>query len=256
MKWPKHITIIRHGQSEYNILRDQKLKDPLYSRFKKAYEADYESSETKALAEEIRQKYVLSVSDYKTPLTKAGLRQARLTGKNLAKAIAVPDVVFYSPYFRTIQTFSEIKKNWSDLGKALAISDDRIREQEHGLALLYNDWRLFHVYHPEQKRLHDLQGMYWYQFPQGESVLQVRDRIRSIIGTFIRDWADKDVWLITHHITILSIRANMERLSPEEFIRLDEEEKPVNCGVTRYTCNPGLGRNGKMELEFYNRQFC
>ncbi|MDO8558873.1 MAG: hypothetical protein Q7R84_00930 [bacterium] len=59
--------------------------------------------------------------------------------------------------------------------------------------------------------------------------------------------------MVTHHLTILSFRASMEHLTPEQFIELDEKEKPVNCGVTRYECNPDRGKDGKMELIFYNK---
>ena len=107
--------------------------------------------------------------------------------------------------------------------------------------------------HPEQRMLRKLQGPYWYQFPQGESVAQVRDRIRSMTSTIIREYRDLHVWLVTHHLTILSIRANFERLSPEDFIHLDEHEKPVNCGITIYRGDPQSGGSGKMQLELYNK---
>lgn len=255
MKWPKSITLVRHGQSEYNSLRIKKENDPEYQDFKKAFEKDYKSPETKALAEALRSRYALLMSDYKTPLTELGLRQARLTGIALPQVInELPDAIFCSPYIRTNQTLAAIQEVWTQLENVPVINDDRIREQEHGLSLLYNDWRIFYVFHPEQKEFHGLQGPYWYQFPQGESVSQVRGRIRSMVATLIREWAGKNVWLITHHLTILSVRANMERLSPEEFIRLDEKEKPINCGITRYECNPNRGKDGKMELMFYNRR--
>ena len=144
---------------------------------------------------------------------------------------------------------------WTALYEAQLFYDDRIREQEHGLYLLYNDWRVFQTLHPEQRRLRNLLGPYWYQYPQGESAAQTRERVRSITSTIVREWAGKHVMLVTHHLTILSIRANFERLSPEEFMRLDEEEKPRNCGVTLYRGNPNLGKNGKLELEYYNRSF-
>jgi len=257
MKWPKHITIIRHGQSEYNLLHDRKRKDPDYQRFKIAYEADYQSIPTRDWARSMRERYVLPYSDDKTPLTELGMEQARLTAKNISTQIAPPDVIIHSPYLRVVQTLQEMKTGWPDLAKVPAVSDDRIREQEHGLALLYNDWRIFHVCHPEQKRLLDLVGPYWYRYPQGESAAEVcGQRIGQMFDMLIREYAGKDVWLIAHHLTILEARVKMERLSPEEFIRLDEEEKPVNCGVTRYACNPELGKDGKMELEFYNRSFC
>jgi IS5 family transposase len=60
---------------------------------------------------------------------------------------------------------------------------------------------------------------------------------------------------VTHHLTILSFRANYERLSPEEFIRLDEHEKPVNCGITVYRGDPNQGKDGKLVLQIYNKKF-
>lgn len=254
MKWPKSITLIRHGQSAYNALRDTKRNDPEYERFRKAFNKDFRSPETLELAELMRARYALSVGDYETSLTEEGNKQALVTGQKLAATSSVPYVIFYSPYIRVRDTLQGIQKGWEALKAVRTIPDDRIREQEHGLSLLYNDWRLFQVFHPEQKLLHDLLGPYWYQYPQGESVSQVRDRIRLILTMLIREWAEKDVWLVTHHLTILSIRANLERLTPEEFIRLDKEEKPINCGVTRYRGNPLAGKDGRLELEFYNQR--
>ena len=80
----------------------------------------------------------------------------------------------------------------------------------------------------------------------------VRDRIRSFNDMLIREYAEKDVWVISHHLTKLSFRASIERWSPEEFIRVDNEEKPVNCGVTIYGGNPKAGKDGKLELKHYN----
>ena len=165
----------------------------------------------------------------------------------------LPDIVLVSPYMRTQQTYTEITVAWPALLSVPVIYDDRIREQEHGLSLLYNDWRVFHVFHPEQKKLYDLMGPYWYQYPQGESVPQVRDRIRSMTNTLIREYAGAHVLIITHHLTILSFRANFERLSAEHFLRLDKREKPINGGLTRYRGNPNRGTDGKLELEYYNR---
>jgi broad specificity phosphatase PhoE len=135
------------------------------------------------------------------------------------------------------------------------VYDDRVREQEHGLSLLYNDWRVFQTMHTEQKELRDLMGPYWYQYPNGESVPMVRDRLRLVTDTLIREYSGANVWIVSHHITKLAFRANLERLSPEEFIRLDTMEKPVNCGVTIYRGTPMLGKNGKLVLESYNQCF-
>ena len=256
MKWPASITIMRHAQSAYNILRGKKARSVYYARFKEAYRRDYQAEETKVLAQGVQKRWSLGVSDCDTPLTAVGERQSFRTGKKLPQIMSLPDVVLFSPYLRTKRTLEEVARGWPELKNVQWIPDERIREQEHGLSLLYSDWRVFNVLHPEQKRMHDLLGPYWYQFPQGESAAQVRDRCREEVAMLIREYDGQKVLLVTHHLTILSFRANLERPTPEEFIRLDEEEKPVNCGVTQYIGNPNAGRDGRLELKFYNKSLC
>ncbi len=253
MKWPKSLTLIRHGESAYNVLRAKKEQDPEYQLFKAQYEAGDASQETIDLAKVIKAKYSLGVGDYNTPLTEEGKRQARITGHTLEKSdTPPPDVIIYSPYLRTRETLEELSIGWKALHLVPRVEDDRIREQEHGLSILYNDWRVFHIFHPEQRELYSLQGDYWYQYPQGESMSQVRDRVRSMYATLIREYSEKHVLMITHHLTILSIRATLERLTPEQFLDLDENNKPVNCGITEYVGMPNQGRDGKLRLVRYN----
>jgi broad specificity phosphatase PhoE len=254
MKWPASITLVRHAESRYNELSRQKKTNPLYLSLQKAFAENRRSEGCKRLAQRFKEQFALGVGDYETSLTPRGMEQARSTGEKLRELIPLPQVIFYSSYYRTAQTLEEMEKGWPELNGVKQFADDRIREQEHGLALLYNDWLTFCTYHPEQKDLHELIGPYWYQFPQGESISQVRDRARAHTSMLIREYSDKHVLLITHHLTILSFRANYERLTPERFLRLDEEEKPLNCGVTLYQGNPAAGSSGKMELVFYNRQ--
>ncbi len=255
MKWPTSLMLIRHGQSAYNILREKKQQDPLYQRFQNLYRSGDTSRDALELAGMIKRKYALGIGDYETPLTAEGAVQAVTTGKQLERRGEVlPDVVIYSPYRRTQQTLQGLCEGWPGLAHIPRVEDDRIREQEHGLSIIYNDWRVFHTYHPEQRELRELQGDYWYQYPQGESVAMVRDRVRSMLTTLIREYAGKRVLLVTHHLTILSIRATLERLTPEEFIELDQKNKPVNCGVTEYLGKPGEGTKGKLVLESYNEK--
>ncbi|MCX6741540.1 MAG: histidine phosphatase family protein [Candidatus Parcubacteria bacterium] len=122
-------------------------------------------------------------------------------------------------------------------------------------ALLYNDWRIFQVLHPEQRLLYEQEGMYRYRYPQGESIPDVRDRSLLMMNTIVRDWANKNVMLVCHHLNILALRANLDRLREKEFIRLDKEEKPLNCGVTVYRGHPDLGQDGRLVLEFYNKKY-
>ena len=254
MKWPVELALIRHGESEFNALKASKRTSGLYDEFCDHFKREWDSPRTRDLALRVQKEFSLDFGDYDTPLTTKGTEQAGQTASRLSQTVGLPDAVFVSPYLRTCQTFSAMKVPWPDLGRAKILFDDRIREQEHGLSLLYNDWRVMHVLHPAQHHLWERQGRYWYQFPQGESVSQVRDRARSWMTTLIREFAGKRVLAITHHLTILSLRANLERLSPEQFIRLDEEETPINCGVTVYRGNFDLGSDGRLQLALYNQQ--
>jgi hypothetical protein len=154
-----------------------------------------------------------------------------------------------SPYLRTCETLRLLKEEWPELAGAREYQEERIREKDHGLALLYNDWRIYHVLIPEQGRLHDLLGDYDYRFLNGENIPDVRQRTHSWITTITREFAgqasDGDYASSDHP----GHRANFERLGPEEFLHLDEHEKPVNCGVTCYMGNAQVGSRGKLELK-------
>lgn len=253
MKWPTELVIVRHAQSNYNILRDKKSPDPLYQEFIHAFDENYRSERTRTLAQEVLDKFGLGVSDAQTQTTPSGKVMAESTGIGLQRRLRQrPHVIFVSPYTRTQETLGHMIMGWPELATVKTVPEDRIREQEHGLSVLYNDWRVFHVMHPEQKGLRDLLGPYWYQYPQGESVSQVRDRIRSFLDTLVREYSGQRVMLVTHHLTILSIRAILERWSPAQFIAMDEQNKPVNCGVTIYRGDPTLGKAGRLVLQEYN----
>jgi broad specificity phosphatase PhoE len=247
--------LIRHDTSAYNAMKLLKKDDGTYVAFLAAWEKDPGSEETRQLALQVKTKFALNVGDSDTPLADAEGQQARLTGEGLAQEHEPPDVIYVSPYKRTLETLEAMKKGWPALENVRVYKDERIREQEHGLSLLYNDWRVFQALHPDQRELRKIEGAYWYRHPQGENVPDVRLRNRSWITTLIRDWRERRVLAVTHHLNILATRATLERLDAEEFLRLDKEEKPINCGVTLYRGHADEGKEGRLRLEFYNRKF-
>lgn len=115
MKWPASITLIRHAQSAYNELRLRKDRDPEYSRFKAMFNKHPDSSETRILAEKMRAQYALNTSDYQTPLSKAGERQAEETGRSMWSEVPIPDIVLVSPYLRTRETLGLMRKTSGEL---------------------------------------------------------------------------------------------------------------------------------------------
>lgn len=252
MKWPETLTLIRHDTSSYNELKQVKEVNPLYQKFKKSYSQDPASAETKELALEVKQNFALNVGDHNTPLGEGN--KAEQMAETLKEQIALPDVIFVSPYYRTKLTLERMTEGWPQLKDIPTFEEERIREQEHGMALIYNDWRVFYALHPEQRELHKIEGDYWYRYPQGENVPDVRERVRSWQNTLVREFAEKNVLAVTHHLTILSTRANLERWDSEQFIHFDKEDKPINCGVTIYKGRPDLGKDGKLLLEVYNQR--
>ncbi len=258
MKWPESVTIIRHGESAYNALKALKNADPLYAEFKRAHSRRAKDPElARALVDKLLEvgTFILGVSDRDTPLTERGQQQAEVTGAKLKDRIRLPDVILVSPYKRTHQTLGHMAVGWPELGDVKQIEDERLREQEHGIATIYSDWRIFEILHPEQEKLRRQNGAYWYRYPQGESVPDVRERLRSLNNKITRDYAGLDVMMISHHLTKLGYRANMEELDEHGFIDLNKNNKPINCGVTIYKGYPDLGKDGKLILDIYNEKF-
>jgi broad specificity phosphatase PhoE len=252
MKWPETLSLIRHDTSAYNVLKPQKNASPLYQEFIKAYDKNPDSDESHRLALEVKGQFSLTCADHDTPLAQGSGIQAEIMAKNLKKRIDLPDIIFVSPYQRTKSTLEMMIKGWPELKKVKTVMEERITEQDHGLALLYNDWRVFNVFYPDQRDLFNRQGNYRYRYPQGENIPDVRERLRSWMNTVTRDYKEENVLAVTHHLSILAFRANLERLSEDEFLKLDKDEKPINCGVTIYRGKPNEGKDGHLVLVDYN----
>ncbi len=263
MKWPSSLVFIRHGESLYNQLKIAKKQDPEYKKFCELFDDEFKNAKSdnwpsdslKSMATQIWEKTKLNVSDYNTPLTESGFLQAEETGLILKNKIYLPDVVYVSTYLRTRQTFDAIKKSWPDLANVKTIYDERVREQEHGIGTLFNDWKIYYVFNPLQGLLFKLEGDYEYRYLNGENKADVRDRMRSFISTLIRENSNQNVLVISHHLTLLSLRANLERWDREKFIEIDNTDKPINCGVTIYKGCPDQGEKGRLILEIYNQKF-
>jgi broad specificity phosphatase PhoE len=257
MKWPSLLLMIRHDVSLYNVLKKKKRESKLYKEFLEEFVRDKKSNKAKVLALEVWQEFALNVSDAETSLFDESASRAEKVGRALREKYAKepPKIIFISPYRRTKLTFAGLKRGWPELEYVKTVEEERLREQEHGLATICNDWRVFHVLHPEQAILYNMEGRYWYRYPQGENVPDVRVRSRSWTNTVVRDFARENIMAISHHLEILSTMANFERWGEEEFILFDENDKPINCGVTAYRGDPTKGKNGKFVLEYYNKCF-
>ena len=255
MKWPKYAAFLRHLPSAYNILRGFKEADPLYVEFRRNFEMDPDSKKTRQLAKKVADKWRLPTGDHNTRLVEEERHKGVVTGQALRNFLELPDVIFVSPYERTLHTLASLTEGWPELAGVKTLEEERIREQEHGLGLIYNDWRVMHALHPEQRLLYEIEGPYWYRYPQGENVPDVRSRGRDFMATVIREFAEQKVLAVTHHLTILGIRANQERWDAKKFLEVDQTNKPANCSLTFYQGDRSQGKAGRLVLTDYNKVF-
>lgn len=254
-KWPASIMLERHSRSAFNALDRRKAESKAYQAFLHAYEENPDGPKARRLARAARDDIFLGIGDWSTPLDPDGLAQAVQTGRGLAKSgLPVPDVIHCSPYRRTLDTKDALIEGWPALSRVKFYKDERLREQEHGLKLLYPDWRIFECLFPDQRELRRIEGPYWYRCPQGENVPDMRVRLKDWLDTIMREFAGQHVLAISHHLCILGVRAMLERWDAEQFIYVDENDKPKNCHITRYKAVPG-GKRGRLKLDFYNRMY-
>ncbi len=278
LKWLNSLTTVRHGVSEYNAVDRESIDG--FREFADLFDVEYEALTTghfiaetfpspklRALAEKVNAASQPEYSDYDTDLTPRGYRQAVVTGSRLHTVAPLPHRIYVSPYKRTRRTLEGLIEGWPELGKVKATEDVRIREQEHGKRNIYVDWRLYMTFNPEYAVLYKLSTGYEYKHEGGESLLDVKERVRSFIAMLIRkhggapetltdkvlelfqdtriqklmnvlnvvpDTTPEDVMVVTHHLAILALRSNIEKWDREKYLYENEHNRPVNCGVSIY----------------------
>jgi broad specificity phosphatase PhoE len=222
-KWPSHIVIVRHGESERNVAKEIAKSKGEHS-------------------------FGSGLRDMDTPLTEKGKSDAAATGQHLAKAYKF-DAVITSPYRRTVQTAEQILVQMA--AKLRLVQEERIREIEFGIldGLTPEGTK---AKFPEESKRRDREGKYWYRPPAGESRPDVALRVHSFLDTLIRDYRGKSVLVVCHSVVVLIFRRLLERWGEEEFIKIDAEEDVLNCSVTTYHYDRKLN---KLRLEFYNKIF-
>lgn len=235
MKSVELLTTIRHGESEYNKHRSNLKESTLYKEFLEGLSIGQSDND---VIQNIAIRLLGLNRDFEKnediPLSESGRAQARNTASKLKNLIEVPDVIYLSPYKRTVETLSQMVIGWPELGKVQTFEDKRLVEQEHGQFLKYGDWKLFCFYNPDQHEIRNERGIYYYRYPDGESIEDVQNRTKSLLEEISEKCRGKQVLIVSHNIAILAIMANIEELEPEEIIENIRKGESVNCGVTTY----------------------
>lgn len=211
---PQKIFIIRHGQSEGNVDKTIYHKKP----------------------------------DYALNLTNIGIQQAQWAGTELKHIIGNETLgVYYSPFFRTIQTLNNISKTLNADGInriAFAREEPRIREQEwHGRIPIDYDANYSELLEAER----DQHGTFFYRFDGGESCADVYDRVSDFLNTLHRDFEKNtypnNILLVAHG---MSMRVFMMRWFHKTVSEFETWANPHNCEI--YTMR--LNSNDNYDFDF------
>ena len=220
-KWPDLLVIVRHGQSQRNVEKEQ------------------------ARASGAATVWGGTVRDVDTPLTDLGVQQAIQTGKFL-RGLGAFDVIFSSPYMRTLQTSRHIAQQFNP--PPGIVLEERVREIEFGVLDGLTHHGIKERY-PDEWERREREGKYWYRPPGGESRPDVALRVHSFLGALTRDFRQKKVLVVCHSVVVLIFRRLLERWDEAKYLEVDREDDVLNCGVTTYRYNPAEHR---LQLDDYN----
>lgn len=216
MAMPRDLVMVRHGQSEANIV--QKI-------FKENPEA-------------IAPQGFFDRHDTHMRLSKKGREQALAAGEWLIKNFPSGfDRYYVSPLARTRETAGRlaIQGTWR--------LDDRWRERDWGEYSLLNETERKEKYELSH-RLKQQHKWYWCP-PGGESLATgVRLRFEGILETAHRELANKTMVAVTHGETISVARYVLERMDPDEYLLDDANaaRRIENCQILHYTrTDPATG---------------
>ncbi len=229
-KWPQNLVLIRHGESEYNLER----------RLIALGESDGHSDGLKL------------TRNADIVLTKEGIQQARATGDFLHERYEKFDVVFVSPFKRADETAEHILAAWHADTPPIIV-DERLREKEFGIFFALTDREIKEQY-PEWANLRGIEGRYYFRPPGGESYPDIAIRVGSFLATIVRDWADKNVLIVSHAAVLLAFHKILARMSEREILELVEGAEIKNCAILSYTprVSPETGRE-QLILEVFNK---
>jgi len=217
MAMPKDLILIRHGHSEGNLAVETAKR-----------------GDNSFYTPEFRER-----PGHQWRLTKDGCQQATTTGKWLQRNIGGDfDRYYVSPYIRTRETAGLL-----DIPNAEWRISQRLRERDWGdidAIPLVEFKKIF----PHNALRKEIDALYW-RPPGGESIADVRMRVRSFFDTLHRECADKKVVVVTHGEFMWAMRAELEYLNDEQWIAADKDPKMkiYNTQVLHYSKTDPSGQN-------------
>lgn len=209
--WPTRLWLVRHGQSQGNVARDQ------------AHEAGHLVID-------------LDWRDVDVPLSDLGQRQAEATGRWFAALPEDqrPEVLLSSPYVRARQTAEAICKGGGLAGGAKStVLDERLREREFGVFDGLTTIGIREKY-PDEAAHRAKMGKFYHRPPGGESWADVILRLRSAMNSIALQHENRRVMIVCHQVVVLCLRYILEELTEAQILAIDRQAEILNCGICAY----------------------
>ncbi|MCX6778880.1 MAG: histidine phosphatase family protein [Candidatus Magasanikbacteria bacterium] len=197
MGWPRNLVLVRHAESEGNVLTVDE-----------------------------RARFNLATHAY--GLTSRGQEQARLTGEYLKQRFGAFDTYYVSYYERSRQTMRIM------FPEAHIFEDPRLAEANRGIYHVLTREEIAQHYFKELESK-DREGLYHHRPPQGENWPDVEQRIHSFLGTLRRDCKDENVLIVVHGHWALLFQRLIHHFPIDEAVRRYKQGNIFeNASVTIY----------------------
>jgi len=231
MTMPIDFVLVRHGESEGNVAN------------KRSRAGDHS-----AFDGEFMQRH-----SSLWRLTDKGRQQAIVAGEWIRKNIRPYfDRCYTSEYLRAMETAALL-----NLDQATWYRDFFLRERSWGQLDVMSQEEKYTKYLDEMNR-RERDG-FFHAPPGGECMADVCLRINWILNTLHRECSDKRVIIVCHGEVMWSFRVKLERLTQQEYCRLDKSENPYdkinNCQILHYTRRDPV--SGRLEANLnWMRSIC
>lgn len=227
MGMPKNLFLVRHGQSEGNLVR-------------KNFE---ESGNESFFTDEF-----LGLHESQYALTPLGIEQAKKAGQWFKDNEFINfDRMYVSNNVRAMQTAAYL-----DLSNEAWRIDYNLRERDGGLFNVLTPSKRDTDY-ADQRKFYDTQP-FLFRPPQGESIADVCIRIKHVLNTLARECDGKNVIIVCHGHVMRTFRIILERMSLQktnEYLRgLTEDTAVPNCSIIHYTRDNPHDHNQGMSDKF------
>ncbi len=205
MGWPKLLVLVRHAESEGNVLsRNERVK--------------------------------MSTSSHAYKLTERGRKQAELTGEFLKEKFGTFDAYYVSYYTRSKETMAIIYP------EAKTYEDPRLAEGQRGMWDTLTDEEMLKKF-PEELERKKRDGLYHYRAPGGENWSDIELRIHSFLGTLSRDYEGQSVLMVIHGHWLTLFEKLVHHFSIEEAVSRYHKATKENASVTIYEGRTVDGRS-------------